>query len=151
VTVTDGNHCSAADEVTITVNARPEVAIPGSATICVGSSTTLAVAPGFAGYLWSGNSSAVELPVDASGTCRLTVTDEDGCTGVGAFTVAEAVTPLARADEALVGFTDPRPVQLDLLANDLLPAKGSACLFSRQLNHHLQSLGRYRVPAAGLR
>jgi len=90
VTVSDATGCSGSVSATITQNPNPEVQITGSATICPSGSTTLQASEGFAGYLWSDNSTANSLPVDSPGDYALTVTDNNGCSATADFTVTES-------------------------------------------------------------
>ena len=63
VTVTDGNGCMDTDQVTVTVNALPTVAIAGTDSICVGDSTTLTASGGNM-YAWSSGSMVASTTVN---------------------------------------------------------------------------------------
>lgn len=75
VVVTDpATGCTDDDDVIVTVNALPVVALGSDITQCEGTATLDAGNPGQS-YLWSDNSSAQTLVVNATGTYYVTVTD----------------------------------------------------------------------------
>jgi len=96
VIVTDGNGCTATDEVTITI-AEPTSADAGiDQTICLGSSAQLA-ATGGSSYNWSPatglNNATIENPIatpTTPTTYTVTVTDRNGCTATDVVTVSIA-------------------------------------------------------------
>ncbi len=91
LTVTDSNGCNTNTEVTIDEYDLPVVTIGGSASFCIGSSTTLNAGGTYAAYSWSDNSTQPTLMVDIPGQYGLTVTDNNGCEGEGVIDVTEDV------------------------------------------------------------
>jgi gliding motility-associated-like protein len=85
VTVTDANGCrgtSAAVDVVVNENPVPEVTADGPTTFCEGGSVTL-TASASAAYVWSQNGQTTQsIVVNAAGVYQVTVTDENGCTGI---------------------------------------------------------------------
>lgn len=112
VTYTDGLGCTATDEIYVqiltgnaTVNLGPDT------SLCGGGSLILDAGNGFTSYEWSTQESTQTIEVDTAGDYSVTVTDQNGCTGidlihieVGAFPYADfsysSVTGL------IVNFTD---------------------------------------------
>ena len=92
VTVTDGAGCQSVCSTTVVVNPLPSCLITGDVTICVGLSTELCVAPGFASYLWSNGGTTNCISASVAGTYSVTVTDGAGCQSVCSTTVV--VNPL---------------------------------------------------------
>ncbi|MEK7414289.1 MAG: hypothetical protein AAB263_13320, partial [Planctomycetota bacterium] len=106
VTATDNNGCTATDNVTITSNTTPPVAVagpPNPSITCANPTTTLSGAGSSTGanisYLWTGPgivSGATTLTpvVNQGGLYILTVTDTDnGCTESDNVTVTANTTP----------------------------------------------------------
>ena len=93
VVVTDANGCSAADEVSVTVNPNPEVDIsPDNAEICPGGSVNFnanATGNGPLTYSWTATGGSFDDPTSATPiwtmmmpgtyTISVTVTDANGC------------------------------------------------------------------------
>ncbi|AEE53479.1 ice-binding family protein [Haliscomenobacter hydrossis] len=92
VTVTDGAGCQSVCSTTVVVNPLPSCLITGDVTICVGLSTELCVAPGFASYLWSNGGTTNCITASVAGTYSVTVTDGAGCQSVCSTTLV--VNPL---------------------------------------------------------
>ncbi|MCS6904473.1 MAG: fibronectin type III domain-containing protein [Bacteroidia bacterium] len=96
LTVTDGNGCSASDEILVRVNAKPVVEVNGMREVCPGRDLELGVrvsggAPGYS-YSWSPaqmlSNSGISNPVFNSGmsgvySYTVTVTDANGCSNSG--------------------------------------------------------------------
>ncbi|MBL0341261.1 MAG: hypothetical protein IPP71_10190 [Bacteroidetes bacterium] len=103
VTVTDLNGCSASVQQMFTVNTLPNPVIPGSTTLCNGSSTVLSPGTGFAGYLWSTGASTPNISVSSSGLYEVTVTDANGCTSTAAITLTfyPLPTPVITGDPSI--------------------------------------------------
>ncbi len=103
VTVTDGNGCSASDQVTVLVNPLPVADAGADVAICLGESTTLDASgssgSGTLSYAWSpatglsatNIANPVAQPLDTT-TYTVQVTDGNGCTQTDAVTVT--VNPL---------------------------------------------------------
>ncbi|MBE0640547.1 MAG: hypothetical protein IH599_00845, partial [Bacteroidales bacterium] len=90
ITGTDGNACTATDDVTITVNPLPTVLLTaGTDSICPGDSTLL-MASGASSYTWSiagaGGNQASVAPLSTS-TYSVTGTDASGCSNNSQATV----------------------------------------------------------------
>ncbi|MBK9152561.1 MAG: hypothetical protein IPM26_16965 [Saprospiraceae bacterium] len=80
VTVTDNNGCTGETSANINLNSGPTAVISGTTDICAGSSTTL-TASGGVSYVWDNGSTGATRVVNSAGTVRVTVTDNNGCTG----------------------------------------------------------------------
>lgn len=80
VQVTDGNNCSATDEVEVVVNPLPIADAGQDVEICVGESATL-TASGGGSYSWSSgdNSASTSVTPTQTSTYTVTVTDGNGC------------------------------------------------------------------------
>ena len=121
VTVTDDNNCEVSQTVTVGSGfcANPQ----GTATdvscfgICDGS---IDMEPGWAFYGWSNGSSNGDLDSLCPGVYSVTVSDDDGCTGVATFTISESAPLLA-----LVSGTDETKAGNDGTAW-VIPAGGTA-------------------------
>ncbi|MDG1333775.1 MAG: PKD domain-containing protein [Crocinitomicaceae bacterium] len=87
--------CSATDQVTVTVNALPNVVATGSATICSGSSTPIS-ATGATSYAWNnGAGTNATATVSPTSTTTYTVTGTtNGCTNTDQVTVTVNQTPV---------------------------------------------------------
>ncbi|MEM7036520.1 MAG: gliding motility-associated C-terminal domain-containing protein [Bacteroidota bacterium] len=79
VTATDANGCVATDAIAVTFNSLPVVSLGGTDTLCDGATIGLDAGGGFVNYAWSTGSSAQAIPVTATGTYSVTVTDINGC------------------------------------------------------------------------
>ena len=106
VTVTHPNGCTAADQVTITVNPTPLTDAGSDQSICIGQSTTIGGSPtGPAGstFSWTPaatlNNASIANPIATpvvTTTYTVTVTDGNGCTDTDQITVT--VNPLPTVD-----------------------------------------------------
>ena len=88
VTVTSAEGCTNTASFTTTQNPNPMVQISGSSTFCAGSSTMLDAGQ-FAAYNWSTNEMTQTITVNTAGNYTVTVTDNNGCTGLASLTVTE--------------------------------------------------------------
>ena len=94
VTVTDLNSlCANSDSLMVTIDTLPVVNLGSDTTQCGGSITLFAGNAGST-YLWSNNSVADTLNVNASGIYRVTVTNGNGCTGTGSIFVVINPVPV---------------------------------------------------------
>jgi hypothetical protein len=93
VTGTDANGCSNTDQVTVTVNALPNVTANASATaVCAGGQVTL-TGSGAASYSWTGGvTNGVAFTPANTATYTVTGTDANGCSNTDQITVT--VKPL---------------------------------------------------------
>ena len=82
VTVTNSAGCSGTDDWTVTVFPDPEPDITGVLSFCQGGSTTLDAGAGFSQYAWSTGGSGQQVNVTTGGSVQVTVTDNNGCTGI---------------------------------------------------------------------
>lgn len=98
VTVSSGPLCRDTVTVTVNVNPNPIASITGNTTICAGDSTTL-TASGGTSYLWNTSAVTPAITVSPISTTNynVTVTDGNGCIGVGISTVTVNTAPNANA------------------------------------------------------
>ena len=101
VTVSDGGGCSGEVTVSVTQNDLPVISIAGLSSICEGEISTLDPGSGFSSYAWSDGSNNPTLDVSTTGGYSVTVTDTNGCAGIGDF--ALSVNPLPQP--SIVGAT----------------------------------------------
>lgn len=96
VTIRDGNGCTSAAQVQVSVNALPNPTITGNLSLCVGSEASL-TAIGGVSYLWSNGSTANILNVSPANTTTFTVTatDANGCAATASRTVNVSPLPVA--------------------------------------------------------
>jgi gliding motility-associated-like protein len=105
ITGTDANNCVNTGTSTVTVNTLPVVVVP-SATMCIGSPTTL-TAGGATTYTWApgtGLSSTTSATVTANPitTTNYTITGSNGCTSTATATVTVNPLPIITASSATV-------------------------------------------------
>ncbi|MCJ8290849.1 MAG: T9SS type A sorting domain-containing protein [Crocinitomicaceae bacterium] len=79
VIVTDGNGCTASDNVAVTVNPLPTVDLGIDQDFCSGNSVSLNAGSGFSNYNWSTGATTQTISVNSSSTYSVTVTDGNGC------------------------------------------------------------------------
>lgn len=98
VTVTDSNGCTNSDEITVTVNTKPNPYVSGTKIICKNECTDL-LAFGGASYHWSNGETTNPITVCPSSTTIYTVTatSNQGCTGKYEVTVNVNPLPIANA------------------------------------------------------
>lgn len=96
--------CYRRDTVLVTIVEEPNPSIvPDSAiVICAGEPTTISLDTTFASYNWSNGETGSSITVSAAGTYDVTVTDDNGCTGVS-NTATATEKPLLEFDV----FADP--------------------------------------------
>ncbi|MEM8906535.1 MAG: gliding motility-associated C-terminal domain-containing protein [Bacteroidota bacterium] len=96
VTVTDANTCTSTASVEVVINPNPDPVIAGSATFCIGSTTILDAGSSYASYLWSDGSVSSTLEIAEAGTYAVTVSNQNGCTGIADFMVEQsaALSPI---------------------------------------------------------
>ncbi len=100
VTVTDANGCTAQDTATVNEPAVLTVTLSGTDITCNGlcdGTISTSVSGGTApySYSWSNGSSSANLTGLCAGTYFVTVTDANGCTATGSYTINEpsAISP----------------------------------------------------------
>jgi len=84
VTVTNSNNCSATVSATVTVNPLPTPSIipNGATTFCSGGSVQLIESVAGVSYNWSNGATTNSINVTSGGSYSITITDNNGCTGV---------------------------------------------------------------------
>lgn len=87
VTVTNSLGCEGIDTATVTVGTGLLVTLP-NLTICPGDTTTLDAGYPGSDYLWSTGDTTQTIQVSANGGFVVTVTDNNGCSGVGGGSVS---------------------------------------------------------------
>ena len=92
VTVTDAANCTATAMATVTVFPPFETSITGKFDFCEGKTAQLD-AGDFAAYLWSNEATSATINLDTAGVYVVTVTDDNGCTGIATQTVIQNPTP----------------------------------------------------------
>ncbi len=94
VTVTDNNNCIGEASILITQVSNPTPNILGPDFICPGS-TEILDAGNWSTYKWSDGRNTRQFPINDGGSFNVTVTDENGCSGVANKVVqAYDVTPI---------------------------------------------------------
>lgn len=89
VTVTDGNGCTGSDSQTVSAFTPPmPPIISGGLTFCGGNTTVLDAGENLASYLWSTGETTNTIVVGTVGTFSVTVTDNNGCTGMDQVTTS---------------------------------------------------------------
>ncbi len=98
VTGTDGNGCTKAISVTVTVSQPPVVSITGNDTICSGS-TTLLTSTGGGTYSWNpgGQTTSVISVSPTAGTNYTVAVNSGGCTVTATYSVSVIPSPTANA------------------------------------------------------
>ncbi|REJ80828.1 MAG: T9SS C-terminal target domain-containing protein [Bacteroidetes bacterium] len=73
---------------TATIHPVPNVVLgPDTIFLLTGQNTTLNAGPGYTNYLWNTGATSQTLLVTSSGVYNVTVTDPNGCTGMGSIVV----------------------------------------------------------------
>lgn len=103
VTVTDANGCTGSTSVEVKKGALPPPKfIHEQAVICKGVEDVLIplrAEDGYASYLWSNNGVGPSILVSEAQLYSVTVTDENGCTGVNTVEVLELPSPMINTGE----------------------------------------------------
>ena len=99
VTVSNGYGCTTSTSVTISINSVPIPVLSGNTVICEGESTVL-LASGGIGYLWSNGEINDSISVSEAGIYTVTITNEVGCTATASTSVSmlTAPSPLINGD-----------------------------------------------------
>lgn len=113
VTIFDGNGCSnSSAPFVLNVNTTPQATITGNPILCGGASGILTASSG-SSWLWSNGETTQTIPVSASGTFTVTITDANNCTSVSApFIVNAVLNPVVSVTPAgpIVTCADQLPV-----------------------------------------
>ncbi len=113
VTITDGNTCTATNDVDITVNANPVIDLGINQTICVDAvPVTLDAGAGFI-YLWTGGSTNQTLDVSTTGTYSVTISDGNSCTASDDIDITVNANPVVDLGADFTICADAVPVTLD--------------------------------------
>jgi gliding motility-associated-like protein len=97
VTVTNANGCQAIATHTVSGTPPPTPQITGPTDLCPNTPGSLNAGPGYTAYQWSTGSTSQTTLIPGPGTYSVTVV-QNGCTGVGQFTVATTPPPTASID-----------------------------------------------------
>ncbi|UKN03103.1 T9SS type A sorting domain-containing protein [Paracrocinitomix mangrovi] len=96
VTGTDGNGCTATDQVVVTVNSNPSINAGADQTICEGTATSVNGSGGVS-YVWdNGVSNGVPFTPTATATYTVTGTDGNGCSSTDQMVIN--INPLPAVD-----------------------------------------------------
>lgn len=111
VNVSTTSGCNLTDTIEVGFGNIPLVDAGASQNLCPGETLTLDAGPGFATYSWSTGATTPSITVNAAGTYTLTVTNQDGCTGIDVINLANLNFPNAsftyvQGAGGLVNFTN---------------------------------------------
>ena len=93
VTVSNSNGCTGSASLTVTQSTSSTPTITGPTTICAGTTTTLDAGAGYTNYVWSTSATTQTIPVSASGTYSVSVTNASTCTGSTSITLSIVANP----------------------------------------------------------
>jgi hypothetical protein len=85
---TDANGCSNSAHSSVVVHPSPAVQLGNDTILCAGNALVLDAGTGFASYSWSTGAASQAISIDSTGTgfgtitCRVVVTDTNGCFAV---------------------------------------------------------------------
>ncbi len=102
LTVTDEQGCSNEASVEVGTLPSPEPEIIGAPEICPEGQATLSLNEIYAAYSWSTNSQDDSIDIENAAEYSVTVTANNGCTGIASLLVSELPSP----DVQIVGNTD---------------------------------------------
>ncbi|HEX5553642.1 MAG TPA: gliding motility-associated C-terminal domain-containing protein, partial [Chitinophagaceae bacterium] len=94
VKVTDGDGCSASDDMQLSINPLPVVNLGKDTSICIGSSIILDAGNGGNSYQWSNKETTQTISVNRTGTYSVTVTDGRQCSATGEISVTVKQLPV---------------------------------------------------------
>jgi gliding motility-associated-like protein len=99
VIVTNENNCTATESITLTVNALPDVAIMGDATLCIGAMGQLVADGNGTGFAWTLNGNAVgtdnaQLDISQAGSYNVISTSAQGCINEAQYEVVSVDSPI---------------------------------------------------------
>ncbi|RUT78263.1 gliding motility-associated C-terminal domain-containing protein [Ancylomarina longa] len=87
VTVTNGNGCSASDDMNLSVHPNPVVNLGADQTVCGGTKTTIRANNVYNSYLWNTGETSRQIEVNTSNRYSVLVSDKNGCTAVDSIDV----------------------------------------------------------------
>ncbi|MEZ5050404.1 MAG: hypothetical protein R2766_12225 [Saprospiraceae bacterium] len=92
VTMTTGDGCQATDQITVVVGTKPTITLNNKTNATCGNSdgtiTVSATGAGSVNYIWSNGESGSSIANLTSGTYKLTVVDDYGCTNTATYVVS---------------------------------------------------------------
>jgi len=99
VTVSDGNGCSASDQISVNIQSSPVVNLVSESSICKGQNITLAAGSNASNFLWNTGATTNSITITPLTTTNysLTVTGANGCFTVINSNVIVNQTPIADA------------------------------------------------------
>jgi PKD repeat protein len=111
VNVTTTSGCNLTDTIVVGFGTLPLVDAGTSQNLCPGETLTFDAGPGFSSYAWSTGATTPSITVNAAGTYTLTVTNQDGCTGIDVINLVNLNLPVAgfsfvQGAGGLVNFTN---------------------------------------------
>lgn len=93
VTMTDASGCTATKSITLYNTPPMIVTMTGDLTLCPGQFTSLGTSGSYSSYLWSTGATTSTITTSTIGTYTVTVTNANGCTGVGTSTLTQNILP----------------------------------------------------------
>jgi PKD repeat protein len=111
VNVITTSGCNLTDTIVVGFGTLPLVDAGTSQNLCPGETLTFDAGPGFSTYAWSTGATTPSITVNAAGTYTLTVTNQDGCTGIDVINLVNLNLPVAgfsfvQGAGGLVNFTN---------------------------------------------
>lgn len=94
VTVSDGSGCTGSTAENISFPMPPQVQVVGPTAICSGGSATFSLSGNFTAVTWSTGSTAPTINISQPGNYSVTVTDNNGCTAIGAQSLTLNALPV---------------------------------------------------------
>ncbi len=94
LTVTDEHGCVASDEIAVTFNPVPVVALGDDTEMCSNAEMELSAGAEFASYLWNTGEATSSIVITEAGEYALTVTNEFGCEASDAIVVTSIAAPV---------------------------------------------------------
>jgi PKD repeat protein len=110
-TVTTTTGCNLIDTIVVGFGNIPLVDAGSSQNLCPGEIVTFNAGPGFSSYNWSTGATTPSITVNTAGTYTVTVTNQDGCSGIDVINLANLNLPIAsftfvQGAGGLVNFTN---------------------------------------------
>jgi gliding motility-associated-like protein len=93
LTVTDANGCVGSQQTTVTEQAYLTPTITGNTDFCEGNTASIAAETGYTSYIWTTGNTNNQVIIDEGGIYSVTVSDANGCTGIGTTNVVMHPNP----------------------------------------------------------
>lgn len=93
VTVTDANGCSGSSSASFAVLPFTTPVVSGPAGFCAGTTATLTLNSGYAGYAWSNGATSSTASITNGGAYTVTVTAANGCSGTASYSATQWSLP----------------------------------------------------------